>query len=115
MRLCGGDADVFRAEGHDLNGFDVYQVPDALDPEAPMDASVFLNGKLPAVVRGRTHGSCSQTTVRAPRSMPRRAKIGLRASTIRLVCREVPIYSTFTHHLWHLLDNSAAGIDPSPE
>ncbi|PSR71878.1 hypothetical protein PHLCEN_2v12222 [Hermanssonia centrifuga] len=25
------------------NGFDVYQIPDALDPEAPMDASIFLN------------------------------------------------------------------------
>ncbi|EKM50681.1 uncharacterized protein PHACADRAFT_264079 [Phanerochaete carnosa HHB-10118-sp] len=25
------------------NGFDVYQIPDALDPEAPMDGSVFLN------------------------------------------------------------------------
>ena len=31
-------------EGHDFNGFDVYNIPDALDPEAPMDASVFLNG-----------------------------------------------------------------------
>ena len=24
--------------------FDVYNIPDALNPEAPMDASVFLNG-----------------------------------------------------------------------
>ncbi|KAJ3559788.1 hypothetical protein NM688_g126 [Phlebia brevispora] len=27
--------------GHDYTGFDVYDIPDALDPEAPMDASVF--------------------------------------------------------------------------
>ncbi|TDL15662.1 alpha/beta-hydrolase [Rickenella mellea] len=27
----------------DFNGFDVYDVPDALDPEAPADPSVFLN------------------------------------------------------------------------
>ncbi|KAH9893404.1 alpha/beta-hydrolase [Cubamyces lactineus] len=27
----------------DFNGFDVYQIPDALDPEANMDASVFFN------------------------------------------------------------------------
>ncbi|KAI0083348.1 Alpha/Beta hydrolase protein [Irpex rosettiformis] len=30
-------------KGNNFNGFDVYNVPDALDPEAPMDASVFLN------------------------------------------------------------------------
>jgi len=30
-------------KGNDENGFDVYNIPDALDPEAPMDASVFLN------------------------------------------------------------------------
>ncbi|KAF7795039.1 hypothetical protein EIP86_006183 [Pleurotus ostreatoroseus] len=31
--------------GHDDTGFDVYNIPDALEPEAPMDATVFLNGK----------------------------------------------------------------------
>ncbi|KAF7795041.1 hypothetical protein EIP86_006185 [Pleurotus ostreatoroseus] len=30
-------------KGNDEDGFDVYDVPDALDPEAPMDGSVFLN------------------------------------------------------------------------
>lgn len=31
-------------KGHDwMTGFDVYNIPDALQPEAPMDASVFLN------------------------------------------------------------------------
>lgn len=35
----------FDAEGNDLGGFDIYQIPDALDPEAPMDAGVFLNSK----------------------------------------------------------------------
>ncbi|KAH9946531.1 alpha/beta-hydrolase [Amylocystis lapponica] len=28
---------------HDSNGFDVYQVPDALDPEVPLDGSPFFN------------------------------------------------------------------------
>ncbi|KAI0344358.1 alpha/beta-hydrolase [Trametopsis cervina] len=32
-------------KGNDFNGFDVYDVPDALDPEAPQDGSVFLNDK----------------------------------------------------------------------
>lgn len=27
-------------------GFDVYSIPDALDPEAPQDGSVFLNSRL---------------------------------------------------------------------
>lgn len=32
--------------GHDSSlGFDFYDIPDALQPEAPMDASVFLNGR----------------------------------------------------------------------
>ncbi|KAI8996599.1 alpha/beta-hydrolase [Trametes punicea] len=31
------------SRNHDDNGFDVYQIPDALDPEANMDASIFLN------------------------------------------------------------------------
>ncbi|KAI0344359.1 alpha/beta-hydrolase [Trametopsis cervina] len=30
-------------KGNDFGGFDVYDLQDALDPEAPMDASVFLN------------------------------------------------------------------------
>ncbi|KAI0083180.1 Alpha/Beta hydrolase protein [Irpex rosettiformis] len=30
-------------KGHNSNGFDVYNIPDALFPEAPMDASIFLN------------------------------------------------------------------------
>ncbi|THH00602.1 hypothetical protein EW026_g1946 [Hermanssonia centrifuga] len=35
----------FPWEGNDISaGFDVYNIPDALDPEAPMDGSVFLNG-----------------------------------------------------------------------
>ncbi|KAF8590899.1 alpha/beta-hydrolase [Ramaria rubella] len=29
--------------GHDTSGFDTFNIPDALDPEAPLDASVFLN------------------------------------------------------------------------
>ena len=28
----------------DQGDFDVYDIPDALDPEVPMDPSVFLNG-----------------------------------------------------------------------
>lgn len=31
--------------------FDIYNVPDALNPEAPMDASVFLNGLSLAMCR----------------------------------------------------------------
>ena len=44
--LCDEEWLIFglNVEGHDEEGFDVYQIPDALDPEAPMDASVFLNG-----------------------------------------------------------------------
>ncbi|EPQ57234.1 alpha/beta-hydrolase [Gloeophyllum trabeum ATCC 11539] len=34
---------TFPWKGNDYNGFDVYFVPDALDPEAPLDPSVFLN------------------------------------------------------------------------
>ncbi|KZT28980.1 alpha/beta-hydrolase [Neolentinus lepideus HHB14362 ss-1] len=34
---------TFPWKGNDYDGFDVYFVPDALDPEAPLDASVFLN------------------------------------------------------------------------
>lgn len=34
------------AEGQD---FDVYNIPDALAPEAPMDGSIFLNGELTEV------------------------------------------------------------------
>ena len=42
---CNNGADLCWAEGNDFDGFDVYQIPDALDPEAPMDASVWLNGE----------------------------------------------------------------------
>ena len=41
--MCGLTAinDSFSGEP----GFDVYSIPDALDPEAPQDGSVFLNGE----------------------------------------------------------------------
>ncbi|KAL4244407.1 Carboxypeptidase [Abortiporus biennis] len=43
--------------GNDFNGFDVYNVPDALLPEAPMDASVFLNNN---VTRAAIHAPTSK-------------------------------------------------------
>jgi len=43
--------------GHDENGFNTFDVPDALDPEAPLDPSVFLNDKR---VRAATHAPTSK-------------------------------------------------------
>ena len=50
MDRCNNGADLCGAEGHDENGFDVYQIPDALDPEAAMDASVWLNGESEVII-----------------------------------------------------------------
>ncbi|KAF7798025.1 hypothetical protein EIP86_009237 [Pleurotus ostreatoroseus] len=44
-------------QGHDFGGLDVYNIPDALDPEAPMDASVFLNNN---VTRTAIHAPTSK-------------------------------------------------------
>ena len=38
-------ADGDALEGKDFSGIDIYNIPDALDPEVPMDASVFMNSK----------------------------------------------------------------------
>ncbi|KAJ3559619.1 hypothetical protein NM688_g231 [Phlebia brevispora] len=44
-------------KGHDDGGLDVYNIPDGLDPEAPMDASVFLNNN---VTRTAIHAPTSK-------------------------------------------------------
>ncbi|KAI0791967.1 Alpha/Beta hydrolase protein [Abortiporus biennis] len=43
--------------GKDINGFDVYNVPDALLPEAPMDAAIWLNDN---VTRSAIHAPTSK-------------------------------------------------------
>jgi hypothetical protein len=42
LSSCGAGAHCFPVDHK------VYNIPDALDPEAPMDAAVFLNGTLQA-------------------------------------------------------------------
>ncbi|TFK54453.1 alpha/beta-hydrolase [Heliocybe sulcata] len=47
----------FPWEGGDFNGFDVYFVPDALDPEAPLDPTIFFNDNR---TRAAVHAPTSQ-------------------------------------------------------